>query len=135
MGTRVFFIEETDRQRLYLRRYISIDTARCAADSSPHSYCQAMFGIGDAPIVRTPDGYHEALDDLRPPRNDPRWPTCCDKCRQPFNAAGEWQLMGRAIYRRPDNGAEFLLEEAPAGAVWNAWWIADRRDEEHRGCG
>jgi hypothetical protein len=127
--TKVFFIEPTDRQRLYLRRHTHFQDKRgCSARPGDYSYCDAMFYIGDAPVVFNDKGYIEDCDELRPPNADPRWPTKCEHCGQLFQDGDEYQLFHWQIYRRADTGEEMVLRDAPAGAVWNAWWIADRKE-------
>lgn len=126
---KVFLIEETDREKVYLRRYRGGDAKPCA--KSGH-YCDGAFFVAEAAIKRTVDGCIAVRDDA-PPASDPRWPLACDACGVPFAADDPRQLFGRTIYRRPDTGEEMLLKDAPPGAVWNAWWIAERRSA--RGCG
>lgn len=130
MGHKVFFIAPTERQKLYLRRYRASGDTSCAG-----SYCNAMTYIGDAPIVRTPDGSVEVCDDLKPLPSDSRWPTKCESCGAPFAPTDPYQLFTQPIYCSIDGSQEMTLRDAPAGAVWNAWWIADRRRQEQRGCG
>lgn len=128
---KVFFIKETDRERLYLRRYRSGDH-RCPA--SDH-YCEALLLVGVEAIERTSDGSVAYRGDRKPADTDLRWPTKCEACGVAFTDDNPRQLFGRTIYRRPDNGEEMLLKDAPPGAAWNAWWIADRLEHRHRGCG
>lgn len=128
---KVFFLEPTHRQRQYLRRYRSGEH-KCAATGR---YCNAMFFVGIAGVEYTADGYIKSRDDLAPSPADPRWPLECEACGTPFSSVDPFQLFGEQIYRRLDTGEETTLRAAPAGAVWNAWWIADRRSAEQRGCG
>lgn len=44
------------------------------------------------------------------------------------------QLFAREFYRRADTGLTMLLDEAPAGAMWNAWWIG-RESRVYKGPG
>lgn len=61
------------------------------------------------------------FDDLAPPHDDPRWPTRC-ACGYVFSADDPWQVFQHQIYRRSDTGEEMTVEEAPPGAMWDAWW-------------
>lgn len=135
--TKIFFIEETSRERLYLRRYSAVgDTCTKSSHKCTKTghYCNAMAFIGIEPLERDSAGYARNRDERKPPQSDPRWPTVCEACGEAFGATDEFQLFGQTIYRRVDNAEEMTLREAPAGAVWNAWWIADRREETQRGC-
>jgi len=114
MTTAVFFLEPTGRDRVALRRYESGST--CPAGG----YHQAMTPIGEEPASERAIG-----DDH--PHDDPRWPTACAKCAKPFEEEDAWQRFRRAIYRRADTGEEMTLEEAPAGACWDASWMVQGR--------
>lgn len=113
---KVFWIEPTGRDRVYLRRYESGSTCPNG------SYHQAMVFIGEESESSRSIG-----DDH--PHNDPRWPTSCEKCGNAFSDSDEWQRFRRAIYIRPDTGEEMLLSDAPIGACWNASWFAERREK------
>lgn len=111
---KVFFIEPTGRDRVWLRRYEG--GSSCPAGG----YHQAMTPIGEEP-----DSTRAIGDDH--PHDDERWPAFCEKCGNPFSEADEWQRFRRAIYRRPDTGEEMVLGEVPVGAVWNATWFVEHR--------
>ena len=122
MSVRCFLLEETGRARLGLRRY----------RGSSHGGCPTLFGyhhaiayIGETPTEIGADrvrSYPQRPE--RPPRDDPRWPARC-ACGEPFAADDEWQLWTEAIYRRADTGEDVTLRDAPPGAMWDAWWLAD----------
>ncbi|MES5489064.1 hypothetical protein QMZ05_40505 [Bradyrhizobium sp. INPA03-11B] len=128
---KVFFLEPTDRERRWLRRFSFSDKRQCPKQSYG---CHAMFEIGEADILYTADGYIDATGRLMPPKADPRWPKACAACGRAFDDGDEWQLFSRQIYVRASDGFRCTLEDAPPGACWNAWWIADRRSEEQIGC-
>ncbi len=132
MPTKVFFIEPTDRERQWLRRYSY--PRRCSA--KPDTGCHAMFELGEGDVLYTPDGYIDATKRKpKPPKDDPRWPMACQDCGMPFEPADEFQLFTRQIYVRPDTGFRCTTEEAPIGACWDAWWISERRKDGPTGCG
>jgi hypothetical protein len=96
-----------------------------------------MFELGEADVRYTADGYIDGMREKeKPPETDPRWPAKCDACGRPFEPSDAYQLFGSQIYIRPDQ-PEFrcTLRDAPPGACWNAWWIADRRHDAPIGCG
>ncbi|WP_036010803.1 hypothetical protein [Bradyrhizobium yuanmingense] len=117
---KVFFLEPTDIEKRWLRRYRLSASHTC----SNGSYCNAMFVFGEGPVN---------VRGWAPPRTDPRWPTKCDICGQPFNEREEFQEFANTIYVCKATGLRTTLREAPPGACWNASWIADRRDGQ--GCG
>jgi hypothetical protein len=130
---KVFWLEPTDRERRWLRRYTRSDEHRCTVGLS---YCNAMFDFGEADIFYTKDGYIKGdRDEHAPPRTDPRWPTACDACGRPFSDDDPFQLFGRQIYLRVEDGFRCTLEEAPPGACWDSWWISERRGDGPTGCG
>jgi len=132
---KVFYIEPTDRERQWLRRFSFSDKKACTA--KPGQGCDALFEIGEGDILYTSDGFIDANNrkGRRPPESDPRWPTKCASCGQPFGDRDEYQLFTRQIYIRESDGFRCTLSEAPAGACWNAWWVADRRKDGPTGCG
>ena len=54
--------------------------------------------------------------------DDGRWPSACDVCGHPFAEADERLLFFRRVYRDPQ-GRDLVLESAPPGAMWDAWWM------------
>jgi len=123
MGIKCFFLEPTDRTRLYLRRYHSSadQAARCPG---PMSYHDAMVEIGDAREVHDPEKGHWVCSakSLAAYKDDPRWPTHCE-CGYQFLGSDEWQIFTSHIYRRTDTGEEMTLRDAPEGAMWDATWF------------
>ncbi|MGH7715242.1 MAG: hypothetical protein ACREML_04510 [Vulcanimicrobiaceae bacterium] len=103
-----------------------------------------MTDFGEADVVYTKDGYVEDVDHPRktiagrpaaPPHDDPRWPSKCEACGEPFFTEDPFQLFGRQIYVRPDTGQRFTLEEVAPGAVWDCGWISDRKKDCPTGSG
>lgn len=125
-ATPTFWLEPTGEVARGLRRY------------SRHSETARGFDCAG--------GYHQALTylDRHPagecppvPHTDPRWPSSCADCGQPFSDGDEWQDWTVQIYRRPADGAEFVLHasagagtlgapSAPPGAMWDAHWYPTR---------
>jgi len=121
MGIRCFWLEPTDRQRLYLRRYNG--KLPCSESMSYHN---AMVEIGES--IETFDKEKRRwVDDGRTAKDfigDPRWPKNCS-CGYVFADTDEWQLFSSHIYRRTDTGEEMTLRDAPDGAMWEAIWYSD----------
>lgn len=125
MGVKCFFLEETDRAKLGLRRYhSSAGGDKCPL---PHGYHDTLVYIGETRAEKSDaDEYghrHWVYPEKQDvPRDDPRWPTHC-ACGYEFAATDEWQVWTEAIYRRTDTGADTTLRDAEPGAMWNAWWM------------
>lgn len=129
---KVFWLEPTDREKRWLRRYTSSLEHKCEKTGS---YCNAMADFGEGKIKYTADGCIAGQDELKPPKDDPRWPTYCDACGHVFSEKDAHQLFTDQIYVRPDTGQHMSLREAPPGACWDAWWIAERHKDRSPGCG
>lgn len=114
-----FMIEPTDRCRRWLRRYVHTGEGRDCAGG----YHQAMTAIDDGPELRAAEGYRRT-EPSEWPRDDPRWPVQC-ACGYRFTAVDAWQLFCRSIYRRADTDEEMTIEDAPAGAMWDAFWMGE----------
>lgn len=133
MGSRIrcFMIEpvQPPQAHYYLRRYRSRseEDAKCPCN---YGYHNAKFQIEDGPVKQIAGGKDRcyiANGIPEPARDDPRWPKICE-CGYVFLESDEWQLFQKELYRRVDNGEIVTLEDAPAGAMWNAWWMTSDRD-------
>lgn len=116
-----FWCEPTDQQAVYLRRFVP-SGEKC--DKGKHGYHHAWIRIEDAPVVVHGTGNDRSY--ASPPsvsHDDPRWPKACP-CGRVFKDTDYWQEFGDVIYRRADTGALVPLRELPAGAMWDAWWLA-----------
>lgn len=121
MGSRIrcFWLEDTGRVKIYLRRY-RLSEEKCPGAFGYHN---ASAFIDERPAVCDSRGYNEVIAH---PRDDPSWPAAC-RCGYAFAPADPWQVNQISIYRRVDTGELMTLEEAPAGAMWNAWWMSESR--------
>lgn len=119
MGIKCFWLEPTDREKRYLRRYAG--NSKC---SGPMGYHDAMTFLDESSEVIGDNGYWEdsgqtAKDFI----GNSLWPTHC-ACGYEFQMNDQWQLFSDHIYRRADTGEEMTLREAPEGAMWNAFWMS-----------
>lgn len=119
MGIKCFWLEPTDRERWYLRRYSS--NSSCPG---PMSYHDAMNYLDESREVMSEDGTHwvdsgQTADDFK---DHQLWPTHCS-CGYSFELKDDWQLFSSHIYRRVDTGEEMTLRDAPDGAMWDATWF------------
>lgn len=112
-----FWLEPTDRVRVGLRRY--------GGECKVHAlgYHNAEIPVGEV-IAKfsEPDEYgRRYLQAIDHPNEDPRWPTHCI-CGFEFPIDMR-QVNQEQVYRRTDTGDEMTLRDAPAGAMWDAWWM------------
>ena len=121
MGIKCFWLEPTDKERRYLRRYQG--NSKCSGTMSYHN---AMVFAEDSKEVMDETVRHWVDDGktVKDFEGDPRWPTHCP-CGYEFQESDERQLFGSHIYRRVDTGEEMTLRDAPEGAMWDATWYHD----------
>jgi len=120
MGIKCFWLEPTDRQQLYLRRYVS-GREDC---KTPHRYHDAMVKIEQSKETMDVVKGHW-VDDGRTAKDfmgDSRWPAHCE-CGYEFKMGDTWQLFSDHLYTRSDTGQEIVLRDAPEGAMWEATWF------------
>ena|ERR1700747_2323399 len=115
MGVKAFFLEPTDRQRRYLRRYASGTNV----DLKEH-YHNAWVLIDVVP--NTTEAIKEGKGEFG---NDGRWPTKCENCDYLFTESDHYQIFFDHVYIRKDTGEEMSLRDAPPGAMWDANWLHD----------
>jgi hypothetical protein len=114
---RCFLLHPLPRRRQWLLRR-SHAGAVCRSRTGEH---RAKVRIEDGEFPHPPPPKSEAPEWIRY-RDDPRWPTRCDFCDYLFTPRDERLLFFRRIYG-DEEGRELILDEAPAGAMWDAWWL------------
>jgi hypothetical protein len=121
MGTKCFWLEPSDRQKRYLRRYLG--NSKCSAANGYHD---AMVFLDEAREVMSEDGRCWTDDGKTETdfKGHALWPARC-ACGYVFQEKDEWQLFSSHIYRRADTGEEMTLRDAPDGAMWDAIWFHD----------
>ena len=126
MSVKAFFLEPTDQERLWLRRYSINARPNCGDQNNYHN---AMLLLGEEPIQWVEHERGRIIadrSDRMPPPEDPRWPRKCERCAYEFAPDDQYQLFGRTLYRRQDTGDITTIEDAPDGAMWNAYWMTPR---------
>lgn len=118
MCIKCFFMTPTTTYAQHLRRFTYSNSDRKCVTDWGHD---AWFKIEDKEGEREPMLSH--------PKDDPRWPTKCEKCSYEFQPDDEWQLFSQIIYRNVENGEQHTLRDAPAGAMWYADWMLEYRPE------
>jgi hypothetical protein len=93
-----------------------------ACPSSGYSHL-ARAWIGET-AVEERDGIYDVVDRsaLVVAHDDPRWPTECE-CGYKFTSTDSRTTTCHTIYRNAETGEEYLLRDAPAGAMWYADWM------------
>lgn len=119
MGIKCFWLEPTDREKRYLRRY-----AGKSSCSGPMSYHDAMNFLDESPEVMGPDGmWKDSGQTAEDFKGHALWPTHCP-CGYEFKEEDERQIFTQHLYRRADTGEEMTLRDAPDGAMWEATWYS-----------
>lgn len=117
-----FFITPTDRYRVSLRRY------RGGAEGT----CPGRYGYHNASVeiaIEThPTQPVATMDEIS--HDDSRWPTHCP-CGYAFVPEDSWQVNHDNIYS--GGGIECTLNDAPPGAMWDAYWWRDREPKPNPG--
>jgi hypothetical protein len=150
-GCPCFWLEATGRERVQFRRFtFSVRDGEEEADRPGHRNCPASERWGhDAGIVTDIErdtvwedydgsGYivHAAVpDDLYPARDDPRWPTACAACGEPFLDDDQWQVNGLLVFTRSDTEAEHVMstgyDPKIPGALYDGGpWMRSRKTED-----
>lgn len=120
---KLFWLEPSNKAERYMRRYAG---AREGTPLCPgvRKYHNARVGLGVGTAVFAEDRRTIAsLPDL--PKADKRWPTKCDDCDYVFTADDHYQHGQNLLYKRSDTRMLVAIEDAPVGAMWDAWWYSD----------
>jgi len=123
-GVPCFWVEETGRSGIVLRRYAREDSPCPAAPG--RGYHNAESGVLEyRPTVYRDDTEHGRIREAMLPyaRTDPNWPTACE-CGYVFGPEDTWQTNGQLEWRRGDTG-ELLVADPhglPPGALWHLDW-------------
>lgn len=135
----------TNRCRLSLRRFRWYETKKYGKCAEDGGYCEARVPFGERDAQYKTEGKSRFLcgyDYLMPGKSDPRWPKKCSKCSYQFEdprfapcdcepgctkikrvGGDNYQVFFEQIWRRDGTDATMVLEEAAAGAMWDAWWL------------
>jgi hypothetical protein len=84
------------------------------------SYHDATVFVDVIEAVRNAEGHYEVAPELSA---DAPWPEKC-ACGFLFSSKDR-QTFVATLYRRSDTGEETTIREAPAGAMWDAWWFPE----------
>ncbi len=113
-GVRAFFCEPSGRERLYLRRFVWSDKAKCPGQVRYHNARTFLKDDDEADDVPTW------------PHADKRWPTHCANCDYEFIFTDEWQVFRETIYLRTDTKEPVLRSDNIPGMMWDAYWLPQK---------
>lgn len=124
MATKCFLLLPTNKQRRSLRRYSS-SSGNQLCKKLGYSYHNAQCAVGvfesENPFASGSVEGSEFGPDY--PVTDSRWPVTCASCSYEFTGEDERQIFHEALWVRQDNGVEMTLNDAPPGAMWDAYWM------------
>lgn len=142
--TRCFWMEPSGEVSITLRRFVfgladgeeeRASHRACPAAEPYGGYttgCDASSGeIARAPLAFDRESYeHPTMaavpEELRPPHDDPRWPTVCERCGGTFRDDDQWQVNQTEVYLRSDTGAEVVSrgynDPDAKGGLLDVWW-------------
>ena len=114
---RCSLLDPLARRRQWLMRR-SHAGGPCRSRNAEHR-AKVEIEAGEFPIPAPPK---PAVPEWIGFRHDLRWPAHCELCGYPFSDNDERLLFFQRIYRDGE-GRELTLDEAPPGAMWDAWWL------------
>src|SRR5882724_2887198 len=114
---RCFLLEPLARRRRWLMRR-SHEGLPCCSRNGEH---RAKVEIEEAEFP-IPAPAKPAEPEWKSHRDDPRWPIRCELCDYEFAEGDDRLVFFRRVYR-DESGCELILDEAPPGAMWDAWWL------------
>lgn len=128
--TQCVWLDQAGESIVTLRRYVSASEKACPERWGYHNASSGEIARVPTVLKADPERPHGPLDLTRgsveePPHDDPRWPPHCP-CGYPFADDDEWQVNTDRLYRRQDTGELVSLRDAPAGAMWDAFWMPER---------
>lgn len=116
-----FWLEPTSHAQVALRRYKGYGKeGPCPASGLKyHNASVVVVPMMDKPLSEKYDqGDLEHEDYLH---SDLRWPKVCP-CGYEFQDEDSWQVNTQRLYSNPEMNRLITIDDAPVGAMWDAWW-------------
>jgi hypothetical protein len=128
-----FLLTDAPQITIKLRRYHSSDI-KCSGLSGYHDSI-VPFLVADYPLRAEgeSENWCDFEKEVMPARTDERWPRHCE-CGYEFTDSDNWQLFTERLMQRSDGGPLTTMRDAPAGAMWFAWWMKHRNESGLYGC-
>jgi hypothetical protein len=118
---RCVWFERVQKMARSYRRF-SFDH-QCEYKPGVMSYCNAQVPMDIIPMEGDTIG-----GQTLPPKDDPNWPTKCERCSRPFDEKDHWQVFCDWIFMNTETGEEVKFRDLPVGAMYNThWYGADMR--------
>lgn len=115
------WLEPTEYAQISLRRYKGYgEEGPCPASGLKYHNAQTIV----VPQIERPLSEKYDTGDLEHedyPRDDPRWPKVCP-CGFEFPEDANWQVNTRRLYSNHEMNGLVTIDDAPVGAMWDAWW-------------
>jgi hypothetical protein len=138
---KVFWLERTDRVKVWLRRYRSecpkgkktgTWTEICEAHLTVHENASASrWGRWKKYDGRGP---YWSVIKSRIPMSDRRWRAMrCERCGGAFDRTCAKQVWAEHLHRGCPDGTLYTLRDAPVGAMWDLEWLHDVKGEPWTG--
>jgi len=124
---RCFWLTPLQRFQEYLRRYARDIKAGCPASTNYYHEGITVLGEVQRPSDLIPDATGRAMNHHPAyPETDERWPTEC-ACGYRFTPDDHYQHNLVKLYQAegpPYTDQLFTMNEAPVGAMWDAYWYS-----------
>jgi hypothetical protein len=115
--TCVWFERVPEIARFY-RRYGR--TNECEWKPGVLSYCNACVPMDVVPLAG------EDIDiQPMPPKDDPRWPTKCERCGYEFVDSDPWQVFSDWRFKNTETNSILNFRDLPVGAMYHTHWYGD----------
>jgi hypothetical protein len=129
-----FWLEPTRLIQISFRRYSRDGAPPCTVVRPPypghppvtwdyHS-AEIILEVINRADVDDKYNHHDLPTDEE--KQDPRWPAACG-CGYAFRPEDAWQLNRTGLYLRVGTDQLHTISDAPAGAMYDAWWYGDNR--------
>jgi hypothetical protein len=115
-----FWLEALDECRYWLRTYESVEGSKCPVTGSYHN---GMTALPDGKMERYEDRGRSLIRCIDEPKDfhNSDYPSKCD-CGFEFTANAYCHVFHRQLFLRTDTGEKMTAEDAPVGAMWDAWY-------------
>lgn len=123
MGSKIkcFWLDPTEYAQISLRRYKGYgEEGPCPTSGVKyHNVATVVVPLVEHPLEDRYDRGDSEDEDY--PHTDPRWPKVCP-CGFKFQEKDPWQINTRRLYSNPEMNGLITIDDAPVGAMWDAWW-------------
>lgn len=112
-----FLLNESEQTKLFFRRYKQ-------ASSCPDRKRGHEARVFWKEVTNYPGEPKEPLEITDEMKKRLKFPTTCS-CGYEFDYEDEWQIFRQTLWENKELDLVTTLQDAPAGAMWKAWWYKD----------